>query len=309
MLTQARATGLVKDFGLEELLLQLQDLRLTGTLVFLPNKLEFYFNQGDLIAVRGGELLGSILLRLGAISVAQLQAALASQGNLSLGEVLVGAMYGLNTQSLEDALHIQILRAVQTLFEDVPESFAVFDFSTDLPIQTRLPVQIALDEVLSSLKDNRTEEFSSQSVVKLLSYLPSQTVQLEPDQWVVATLLDGRRTLETVAKLYQIQFPRRDQPDKRTLSAVLQMYHLGLLELVQYRLERIVPKGRSGKQVAYLQQQFLLLANGQRNLLEVGAYLGLDTSQTAELAVQLYRQQRLEVQRGVLEFEVLLEHF
>jgi hypothetical protein len=309
MLTHARATGLVKDFGLEELLTQLQELHLTGKLVFLPNNLEFYFDQGDLIAVRGGELLGSILLRLGAVTASQLQEALAAQGQHSLGQVLLSAMYGLNPRSLEDALHIQILRAVQSLFETVPVSFAVYHAETDLPIQTRLPVQVALSEVLPNIKDSQPEEFSSQSVIKLLSCMPSQPVTLEPDQWAVATLLDGRRTLETVAKLYQIQFPRRDQPQKRILSAVLQMYHLGLLELVEYKLDRILLKSHSGKQVGYLQQQFLLLANGQRNLLEIGAYLGLDTIQTAEFAVNFYRNKRLEVLRGVLEFERLLEQF
>ncbi|MFN3266631.1 MAG: hypothetical protein ACK41E_07305, partial [Deinococcales bacterium] len=63
------------------------------------------------------------------------------------------------------------------------------------------------------------------------------------------------------------------------------------------------------KQLAYVQQQCLLLANGRRNLLEIGTYLGLDTAQTADLAVQLYRQQRLEIQSGILEFERLLEHY
>jgi hypothetical protein len=303
----ARAAGLVKDFGLENLLLQLEDLRLTGTLRFLPGAREFYFDHGDLIAARGGELLGSILLRLGAISLGQLQVALAEQASRNLGEVLLAA--GLNPQMLGDALHLQILQAMQSLFEEVPQSFAVDNQPNDLPIQTRLPVQIALAEVVPSLKDNVPETFTAHSVLRLLPYLSSQAVCLEPDQWVMVTLLDGRRDVEVLAKLYQTQFPRRDHPEKRTFAALNTLFELGLVEVVQYHLERILVKRRSGKAVPHLQQQFLLLADGGRNLLEVATHLGLGTSQTAELAVELYRFGRLEVQRGLLDFERLLEHF
>jgi hypothetical protein len=300
---------MVKDFGLENLFSQLADLNLTGKLVFLPNNLEFYFNRGDLIAAQGGELLGSILLRLGAISVAQLSEALSNQESRSLGEVLSSQPYGIDSHLLEDALYIQILRAVLSLFETVPEQFAVYDAQTALPIETRLPVQIALAEVVPSLEHSQTENFSPESVVRLLPHLPHSAVVLEPEQWAVATLLDGRRSLETVTRLYQIQFPRRDNPSKRVFAAVLQLHDLGLVEVVQFWLQRVLLKMRSGGQVAQLQQQFLSLATGQRNLQDISEALGLDPTQSAEMAVQLYRGRRLEVQRGVLEFERLLEHF
>ncbi|MFN3267588.1 MAG: DUF4388 domain-containing protein, partial [Deinococcales bacterium] len=254
MSVQALARGLVKDFGLENLFLQLSEHKFTGRLTFNPSSLEFYFDRGDLIAAKGAEPLGSILLRLGAVTVSQLQTALSAQGTHSLGEVLLSAMFGLNPNMLEDALQIQIFRAIQRLLEDSPSEFAVFNHENDLPIQTRLPVQIAFAEVMPSVEANtaNVEEFSAQTVVKLLTYLPAQAVQLEPDQWAVATLLDGRRNLETVARFYQIQFPRIENPDKRTFSAILKLYHLGLIEPVEYKLEQIFLKGRSGKQLAYV---------------------------------------------------------
>jgi hypothetical protein len=307
MVQQARAEGLVKDFGLENLLRQLEDLRLSGTLQFFPGDREFYFERGDLIAARGGELLGSILLRLGAISLQQLHRALAEQGSRNLGEVLLST--GLYPQMLEDALHIQILRALVSLFEDVPHTFVFHNQPIALPIQTRLPVQVALSEVVPNLTDNQPETFTAQSVLRLLSYMPSQALQLEPEQWAVATLLDGRRTLDVVSKLYQIRFPRRDQPEKRTFAAAWQLFELGLVEVMQHHLEEILLRSRSGNQVAHLQQQFLVLADGQRTLFELGAYLGLGSAQTAEMAVELYRSRRLEVQRGLLAFERLLEYF
>jgi hypothetical protein len=305
-----RVTGDVHDFGVEDLLQQFVDLRLTGRVVFKPTPVELFFETGDLIAARCSELLGSILLRRGAVTPTQLLEAVAMQAQQTLGEVLLNPPFLIRPAMLRDAIHIQIMRAIKLLFEDVPKKFAVFHHDETMPIHARIPVQVALDEIIPSLFVTRVDEIHMGTMLRLNLFSPKGKTELEPDQWVVATLLDGRRNVATVCQMFQMHLPRHQNPEKSVFKALKQMYKQGLVELVDYSdLDQIIVKQISTRIKSYVQQQFLMLSNGQRTLTEIGQYLGLDAPQTTEIAVLLYRHHFLEIQSGLMEFERFLEEF
>jgi hypothetical protein len=263
-----------------------------------------------LIAARCSELLGSILLRRGAVTPTQLIEAVAQQAGHTLGEVLLNPPFSIRPAMLRDAIHIQIMRAVKVLFEDVPKTFAVYHNDETMPIHARIPVRIALDEIIPSLFATRIDDIHMGTIVRLNLFYPKNNTELEPDQWVVATLLDGRRNVAAVCQMFQINLPRYQNPEKGVLKALKQLYRQGLVELVDYSdLDQIMVKQLSTRIKSYVQQQFLLLANGQRSLTEIGQYLGLDAPQTTEIAVLLYRHHFLEIQSGLMEFERFLEEF
>lgn len=305
-----RVAGDVRDFGLEDLLQQFVDLKLTGRVVFKPTPVELFFEHGDLIAARCSELLGSILLRRGAVTPAQLLEAVAMQSGQTLGEVLLNPPFLIRPAMLRDAIHIQIMRAIKLLFEDVPRTFAVFHNDETMPIHARIPVKVALDEIIPSLFATRIDEIHMGTILRLNLFSPNSKTELEPDQWVVATLLDGRRNVANVCQMFQMNLPRHQNPEKRVFKALKQMYQQGLVELVDYSdLDQIMVRQISTRIKSYVPQQFLMLANGQRSLTEIGQYLGLNAPQTTEIAVLLYRHHFLEIHSGVMEFERFLEEF
>ena len=134
---QPRASGKIADFGLEALLLQLADLQFTGQMVFTPKSCELFFASGDLIAARGSEMLGSILLRRGAVTAEQLTQAIANQGGKSLGDALLDAPFSIHLAMLRDAIHNQEPRSKPRGMKSLVMSASLIRKSCSHPVETR----------------------------------------------------------------------------------------------------------------------------------------------------------------------------
>jgi hypothetical protein len=154
MTAPAIAPRTVGDFTQQTvsvLLQQLADKGFCGTIHFEPSALKLRFLYGEIVGAAGGEPIGSILVRRGAITEAQLVHGIQGQGRRTLGQVLTGQPLNLEPELLVNALETQIKLAVNSLLSEPPMNYALLDETLEiLEFSPRVAVQDALAEASSA---------------------------------------------------------------------------------------------------------------------------------------------------------------
>lgn len=294
------------DWTVADFLESLATSQVTGRLDFVPSGISLHFYQGDLISASGGEPLGSILLRRKVISEDELQHAVRFQDERWLGEVLLGEPFHLPAECLLNALNTQILMAINALVAERQACFMLYNTEGIPPkIFTRLPVNIALSEARNILQELQTATLPLASVLRLNPHSNDSQISLSSDEWAVAALCNGKRSLRSVLRRCMVI----EIGWMRAYKAAVLLYKAGMLEICTvpgiYEIRPTIPQniffGRD------LSKLFLDVANSQRNLAEIAELLEITPLEASEILVRLHREQRIEVKSGKLEFERLLE--
>jgi hypothetical protein len=297
------------------LLQSLADSRFSGLAEFEPSGIKLRFLEGDLIGAAGGEPLGSILVRRGNISEAQLVLAIENQQRRTLGEVLVKAPFSIPSESLLSALETQVMLAVNLLLSEMPASYAAFIDALETPeFAPRVRVSEAINDASSAAAEVEAGVLGLNAVLRMRLQTLKMQVQLTSDQWDVCALLNGRRPLQNVMRHFEVTHLSiaRESARLRAYRAAVQLFQLGLLEpaainglqtLVMRKLN--VPRSGINARAAV----FLDALDGVKSVYQLAQELRLELTDASSIVTNLYRNNFAAVAKGKRELERLLEEY
>jgi hypothetical protein len=297
------------------LLLGLAGKGFCGTVQFEPNALKLRFLYGEIVGAAGGEPIGSILVRRGAITEAQLVDAMQGQGRRSLGQILTGKPLNLEPDVLVNALETQIKLAVNSLLSEPPMNYALFDETLEiLEFSPRVAVQDALTEASSAAAEVEAGVLGLGAILRMKLQSSQPHVQLSADQWAVCALLNGRRTLQAVMRHFEIT--RLSLPSEsarlRAYRAAVQLFQMGWIEpaavnglqtLVMRKLD--VPRSGINAKAAI----FLDALDGTSSAYQIAVASKIELIDAATIVTNLYRSNFAAVLSGKRELERLLEEY
>lgn len=317
-MTAASSIKTVGDFSKQNLpnfLLHLAAIDFSGTVDFAPSGLTLRFMTGEIIGASGTEPIGSILLRRDAITEQQLVDAIAQQERRTLGQVLTREPFNLAQDVLVNALETQVKLAVNSLLSEPPANYALFDETADtLEFSPRVAVMDALSEASSAAEEVEAGVLRLGAVLRMRLQAPSATVGLTRDQWDVCAMLNGRRTLETVMRNFEVSHLSlpRESARLRAYRAAVQLFQLGLIEpaavnglqtLVMRQLN--VPRSGINAKAAL----FLDALDGVSSAYKIAQDMRLDVFTAAGIVTNLYRNNFAAALYGKRELERLLEEY
>ncbi len=312
---QPRTTGDFSRQPLPSFLLHLAAIGFSGTVSFEPSDLKLRFLHGEIVGASGGEPIGSILLRRGAISEDQLVDAIARQERRTLGQVLTRDPFNLEPSVLENALETQVKLAVNSLLSEPPVTYAVFDETPDvLEFSPKLGVMDALSDASSAAEEVEAGVLRLGAVLRMRPQIQRLEVTLTQDQWDVCALLNGRRTLENVMRNFEVTHLSlaRESARLRAYRAAVQLFQQGLIEpaavnglqtLVMRQLN--VPRSGINAKAAI----FLDALDGVSSAYKIALEQRLDVFEAASIVTNLYRNNFAAALHGKRELERLLEEY
>ncbi len=223
--------GTLRDFGLADIFQLIGMQRKTGTLTLRNDRETVYvkFHEGAVVGAESAtqmleDLLGSVLVRTGRITAAQLQEALRLQGKTlqRLGYLLVKNDF-ISAHDLQDALHTQVTQVVYRLFRwrdgtyhfqadgaiDYDHEFTPVSAETILMEGARMVDEWPLlerrirstDLVFRQTAAGRGLDAPPRSLVDAPS-LPSEEgdAQVSPDELQILHLVDGKRRVQDLVE-------------------------------------------------------------------------------------------------------------
>jgi hypothetical protein len=309
------ATGDFARHTVTAFLQSLADRSFTGVVEFEPSNLKLRFLEGDLIGAAGGEPLGSILVRRGDISEAQLVLAIEGQQRRSLGEILTKPPFSMPSTALVSALETQIMLAVNLLLSELPATYAVFEENLERPEHApRVSLKDALNDASSAAAEVEAGVLALNAVLRMRLQSLKMQVQLTSDQWDVCALLNGRRSLEKVMRHFEVTHLSiaRESARMRAYRAAVQLFQLGLIEpaainglqtLVMRKLN--VPRSGINARAAV----FLDALDGVKSVYRLAQELKIELTDASSIVTNLYRNNFAAVAQGKRELERLLEEY
>lgn len=240
--------GDLSRFEVPDLLTFLNVGRHTGVLLLERPEQEtkIFFREGAPVyasSTRDTLRLGSLLVRLGKMTEAQLERALARLGSgHRIGQVLLKEKL-LTEEELASVLKVQVSEVVFDTFE---WDKGLFTFYDDVPppataVTLEMDLQNLIMEGVRRIDErSRLAEFFPDLAMAVESVVNPERVKasvtLTPEEWQVYFLVDGRRTLADVCRL-------AGNPDE--LSTLLVLRHLALAKFVRVipgTVEKAAPK-------------------------------------------------------------------
>lgn len=223
-------SGTIRDFGLADIFQLIGMQRKTGTLTLRSDRETVYvkFHEGRVVGAESANhllenLLGSVLVRTGRITEAQLQEVLRLQGKTlqRLGYLLVKNDY-ISAGDLQDALHTQVTQVVYRLFRwrdgtyhfqtadsiDYDHEFTPVSAETILMEGARMVDEWPILErrirsteiVFRQTPAGRSLDAPPRSMMDAPLDVPEDgsDARLSPDELQVLHLLDGKRKVHEV---------------------------------------------------------------------------------------------------------------
>jgi hypothetical protein len=278
---------------------------------FEPLNLELLLWQGTLVGASGVEPLGEILVRRGIITEQQLYFAMRDQLGRSLGEVLQDEPFQVSRDQIVSALEAQIVLVLQTLFDKPPAKFSAFHLMELPSVHPSLSVNAALVEARGTHEGAYGGVFIE--AILRLNPLKHGEITLSEDEWRVCSLVNGRRNLRNVIRLFQISDASgsRFSAWSRAHRAATRLFEAGWLEYAAvHGLRTIVLRHRkSGYEPHPKAQVFLEALDGQTTAAEVAARVRLEPVETARILTALLRDDRVAIVKGQSEIDRLLEEY
>ncbi len=309
--------GSLNHLDIADFLSGVPSLKATGWIEFTPSGIALQFLEGDLIAAKGIEPLGTILLRQNAISEIKLAEALRSANKHSLGDVLTSnPAFGISREVLLTAMRTQIVMAVNTLIIGKQSYFKYFRSDKIPRIYTRIGLQWALLESVAFADEMGASELGLSTVLRARPDSSLSGVSISGDEWQLLTSLNGRRNLHAALRLFAAGAVEGNSVWLRGYRAALRLYRQGLLELAAVMgLRTIVLQRVRTLNASYhppagmVANLFIKMLDGQKNAFEIGIKLNLEPDKIAQIVVALYRDQVAEVVLGTSELERLLDEY
>lgn len=225
--------GNIENFTLPEILQLIASGRKSGTLGIQRDDsiVMIYFQTGEIIYGYGPRQtyhLGQLLRDRGKLTSEQLEQAVSAQAKTDnskrLGEILVERRF-IDRADLETVVRNQVEELLYSLLSWEKGSFKFYEnqFPTDEEITVTLSVENVILEGLRRLDESNLVERTLPDLSKVYSISASQagrsrSVAMKANEWNIMALVDGRRSLEQLCSLSQMD---RQQT----------LYHLAQLKL------------------------------------------------------------------------------
>ncbi len=309
--------GSLSHLHIADFLSSFPSLKATGWLEFMPSGITFQFLDGDLIAARGIEPLGTILVRQNALSETLLSKALSKVSHQPLGEVLLNdPIFNISRETLLQAMRTQILLAINTLML-TPQSYFKYFRDDQIPsVYARVPLQWALLESVAFSDELGVAELGLTSVLRTRPDSSLSGVTVSGDEWQMLTSLNGRRNLYAALRLFAAGAAEGSSVWLRGYRAALRLFRQGLLEFAAVMgLRTIVLRRVKTLNAAYhppagmVANLFIKMLDGKKSAFEIGTELNLEPDKIAQIVVALYRDNVAEVALGLSELERLLDEY
>ena len=311
--TEARATFTGElTGGVTEAVQRFKAMSTPARLEFGPVKIGLRLERGILVGATGGEPLGQILLQTSAINEVALSEALRMQRGRLLGIVLTEAPFFVPHETIRRALERQLRGAIDRLLASPPTSFAFYRSDGAAPLHPRI------NAVLLEGRDDLITNCSSEDKDNLplfdawrMAAIDANTV-LSPDEWALCRVLNGRRTLAQALE----RFAAFENGIPRAKQAARSLFERNLLEPSAVAgLRMIVVARKRDVGAAYhppagmIANLFLRQLDGVQDAHRVGTALQLEPDKAASILASLCRDNVVDVVRGQLELQRLLEDY
>ena len=286
---------------------------------FVPSEINLEIDEGFLVGCRGTESLGMILVRRSLLSEDVLRRALAQAEGRPLGEVLLEAPYNLSQGELQDALVTQALLAIKVVTLSPQVAYRVHAPRPPGEHHPRLSLELALLEARFVSDEMLRHALPLDVALRTRRMVLGQNIFLEPDEWCLLSLLNGRRTMRAALTIMETMIHAANPGDGggwlRGFRAAVTLLKRGLLEPSAVEgLHTLTMKRSTQDNPAIFPADVgpnLVLASldGVRTAAEVAQMLRFSPEAMAQMLVRLYRDRVIELVHGRTELERLLEEY
>lgn len=292
--------GSLEAIPLKGVLQALGKTRATGILYVLPIGVSVHFRDGRIQAVAGMVPLGDLLIVQGHVAEEEVVKALDS-GPAPLGQALLAQ--GLDPGVLKESLTAQAKLSLALLLHHATGQG--FSFATGKP----LPSPEAGLEVSPLLLEwaMKAHPLPLGTPVELAPN-SGPTLHLDPEDWRLIRLVNGRRTLANILRFSgldpQVAWRRAEILIQRGLVRPSALWGLRLIVP-----ERAPTRTNYHPPSSLTANLFLKWVDGTRSAATITQILRLQPQEGATYLVDLYREGLIEAKYGRTEMERLLEEF
>lgn len=296
---QALWNGSFKEFSLGSVLQVLGRIQATGTLHVYPLGVKIHFKSGFIQAVEDMIPLGDLLLAQGSLTESQLELALRSNVR-PLGQALLSM--GLEKKTLQGGLEIQARLSLALLLNQLESQEFSFFPRQPLPLpDAGLEVSPLLLEWIAL-----TPPLPLGTPLELAP--TANPVHLDPDEWRLLRLINGRRTLASILRFSgldpRVAWQKAEGLVKRGLFRPSALW--GLRFIVPQRAPKRTTYHPPSSLMANL---FLKWVDGKRTAASIAQILEITPQEGALYLVDLSREGLVEIKQGQAEMAKLLEEF
>jgi hypothetical protein len=314
-----RTGGSFNDYTIEELLIDCARQAVSARISFVPSEISLEIDEGYLVGCRGTESLGMILVRRRLLSEDALRRALAEAQGRPLGQVLLDAPYNLSHGELQDALVTQALLAIKVVTLSPQVAYRVHALNMPSENHPKLSLELALLEARFISDEMLRHALPLDVALRARRMVLGQGIVLEPDEWCLLSLLNGRRSLRTAMTIMETMIHAANPGDGggwlRGFRAAVNLLKRGLLESSAVEgLHTLTMKRSTQDNPAIFPADVkpnLVLASldGVRTAAEIAQTLRFSPEMMAQTLVRLYRDRVIELVHGRTELERLLEEY
>jgi hypothetical protein len=229
--------GALDDFALTDIFRLISLAKKTGRLEVLRQAGHgaVFFGEGDVLFAESSlvrEPLGQKLIRAGALTEGQLRRALDehAETGLRLGQVLLSAGW-VSEKDLEDAVRGQTEDAV---FDLLRWEVGEFTWASGERVEAEVPVAVSVENLIMEASrrldemDIITRKIPSVDAVMAMAAKPPEgavEINITPDEWRLLVLVNGSRSVATIAETVGVD-------DFDALKTLYGMLSAGLVEVV-----------------------------------------------------------------------------
>jgi hypothetical protein len=301
--------------GIEEAVQRFGTMSTPSRLSFEPHGVSLLFERGFLVGSIGGEPLGQILLSQNQINEVTLSEALRVQGNRPLGIVLTEAPFFVEHETIRRALERQTRNVLEKLLASPPTRYSFYRGAPAAPLHPRISAvklrEQATDVAMPVVAPETTDQSLPLHDAWRMGSIQTDAV-LTPDEWALCRVLNGRRTLAQAIE----RFAGLENGIPRAHAAVRSLLERNLLEPSAVSgLRTIIVRRKREVGAAYhppagmVANLFLRQLDGQSDAYRVAMALKIDADKAASILASLYRDNVVDVIRGQLELNRLLEDY
>lgn len=319
------SSGSFNDMTVEELLMDCARNAVSARISFVPSEISLEIEEGFLVGCRGAEALGMILVRRHLVEQDALRRALADANGRPLGQVLLGEPYNLSKGELQDALVTQALLAIKVVTLSPQVAYRLHPPGPLNELHPRYSLELALLEARFVSDEMLRHSLPLDVALRARRTVPPHNTVLEPDEWSLVSLLNGRRSLRVALTIMETMIPAATAVAEgggnanggwlRGFRAAVNLLKRGLLEPSAVEgLHTLTMKRSTQANPAVFPADVepnLVLASldGVRTAAEIAQALRFTPEAMAQMLVRLYRDRVIELVHGRSELERLLEEY